>query len=191
MSLSTNENGYLEGQLLVAMPAMVDARFAHSVIYLFAHSSSGAMGLVVNKALDGITFPDVIRQLGIESGPVDRQIRVHFGGPVETGRGFVLHSADYQHEATLRVGQDVALTTTIDVLKAIASGYGPRRRLLALGYAGWAPGQLDAEIQANGWLSVPADDELIFGPNLDAKWTRAMGKLGIDPSHLASQSGHA
>jgi putative transcriptional regulator len=191
MSQSTSETGYLEGQLLIAMPAMVDTRFAHSVIYLFAHSSSGAMGLVVNKLLDGITFPDLIRQLGIESGPVDRQIRVHFGGPVETGRGFVLHSADYQHEATLRLGQDVALTTTIDVLKAIATGHGPRRRLLALGYAGWAPGQLDAEIQANGWLNVAADEDLIFGANIDSTWTRAMSKLGIDLTHLAAQSGHA
>lgn len=191
MGQATNQDGYLEGQLLVAMPAMMDSRFAHSVIYLFAHSSAGAMGLVVNKALEGITFPDLIQQLGIESGPVDRQIRVHFGGPVETGRGFVLHSADYRQEATLRIGDDVALTTTVDVLKAIASGHGPRRRLLALGYAGWAPGQLDAEIQANGWLNVPADEELIFGADLDRKWTEAMGKLGIDPSHLASQSGHA
>lgn len=191
MGRATNQDGYLEGQLLVAMPAMMDSRFAHSVIYLFAHSSAGAMGLVINKALEGITFPDLIHQLGIESGPVDRQIRVHFGGPVETGRGFVLHSADYRHEATLRIGDDMALTTTVDVLKAIASGHGPRRRLLALGYAGWAPGQLDTEIQANGWLNVPADEELIFGADLDRKWTEAMAKLGIDPSHLASQAGRA
>lgn len=189
---STNDNGgYLEGQLLVAMPSMQDPRFERAVIYLFAHSPSGAMGLVVNKVLDSITFPDLLGQLDIDPGPQDEQILVHFGGPVETGRGFVLHSVDYIRDATMLVGENVALTATVDVLRAIAAGRGPRRSLLALGYAGWAPGQLDAEIQANGWLSVPADEEIIFETLLPEKWSRAVAKLGVDVSRLSGNAGHA
>ncbi|HYM33642.1 MAG TPA: YqgE/AlgH family protein [Candidatus Cybelea sp.] len=186
-----DNGGYLKGQLLVAMPTMGDPRFERSVIYLFAHSEAGAMGLVVNKVLDKITFPDLMGQLGIKKIPAEQRIAVHFGGPVDTGRGFVLHSADYVRDATVVVGDNLALTATIDVLKSIAAGQGPRRRLLALGYAGWAPGQLDAEIQANGWLHVSADDDLIFSPNLSEKWPRAVAKLGIDVSRLSGAAGHA
>ncbi len=183
--------GYFEGQMLVAMPQMGDPRFARSVIYLCAHSAEGAMGLVINKLIDSITFPDLLRQLNIDTDAPDEQIRVHFGGPVESGRGFVLHSDDYVQDATLVIQDGVALTATVDVLRAIAGGTGPRRRLLALGYAGWAPGQLDAEIHANGWLNVSADDELIFGPNLDAKWEHAINKLGVDLSMLSGTAGRA
>ncbi len=186
-----NKSGYLEGQMLVAMPHMTDPRFSRSVIYLCAHSAEGAMGLVVNKLIDSITFPDLLRQLDIEVGPVTEHIRVHFGGPVESGRGFVLHSDDYTQESSLVVNQGIALTATIDVLRAIADAEGPRRSLLALGYAGWAAGQLDAEIQANGWLNVTADEELIFGRDLNGKWQKAMGKLGIDLSALSGVAGHA
>jgi putative transcriptional regulator len=191
MERVSGTDGYLKGQLLVAMPTMGDPRFERTVIYLFAHSESGAMGLVINKALDSITFPDLMGQLKITPGVPEQQIVVHFGGPVETGRGFVLHSADYQRDATVVVDEDVALTATVDVLKAMASGRGPRRSLLALGYAGWAPGQLDAEIQANGWLHVPPDEELLFGRNLGEKWPRAVAKLGIDVSRLSGAAGHA
>ena len=136
---------YLEGQLLVAMPTMADPRFARSVIYMCAHSDDGAMGLVVNKLLESLSFSDLLEQLEIEAASVDERIRVHFGGPVEAARGFVLHSTDYTHEATMRVDDGFALTATIDVLKAMAEGRGPRLSMLALGYAGWAQGQLDRE----------------------------------------------
>ncbi len=183
--------GYFEGQMLIAMPQMSDSRFSRSVIYLCAHSADGAMGLVVNKLVDNVTFPDLLEQLNIQTGPVDDEIHVHFGGPVETGRGFVLHSSDYVQDATLVIDETVALTATVDILKAIAEGSGPQSSLLALGYAGWGAGQLDEEIQANGWLSVSPDPSLIFGTNLDGKWEKAMAKMGIDFSQLSGDAGHA
>lgn len=177
--------------MLVAMPAMSDERFTRSVVYLCAHTEDGAMGLVVNKLLDSLTFPDLLEQLGLESSNRGDQIRVHFGGPVESARGFVLHSTDYVHDATMMVDDNIALTATVDVLKAMASGEGPNRSLLALGYAGWAPGQLDAEIQANGWLMVPADEDLVFGEDVGSKWHQAINKIGIDLSKLSTESGTA
>lgn len=181
----------LTGQLLIAMPGMEDPRFSKTVIYMCAHSTDGAMGLVVNRPLESLSFPDLLEQLGIEPEGTSDRINVHFGGPVESERGFVLHTPDYVREATLVVDDAVALTATIDILKAIADGHGPQRSLLALGYAGWAAGQLDAEIKANGWLNVPADAELVFGSNLDNKWEAAMGKLGVDPRMLSDTAGHA
>lgn len=190
--LTADENGeYLAGQLLVAMPGMRDPRFQKTVIYLCAHNPDGAMGLVINRALESLSFPDMLEQLGIDVSGMGERINVHFGGPVESGRGFVLHSQDYLQEATMVVDRDMALTATIDILKAIAFGTGPRQSLLALGYAGWGPGQLDTEIKSNGWLNVAADDELVFGPNLDKKWDQAMSKIGIDPRMLSDQAGHA
>ncbi|MCH7864662.1 MAG: YqgE/AlgH family protein [Proteobacteria bacterium] len=190
--LAVDENGeYLAGQLLVAMPGMRDPRFHKTVIYMCAHNADGAMGLVVNRALESLTFPDMLEQLGIDVSGAGERINVHFGGPVESGRGFVLHSQDYCQEATMVVDRDLALTATVDILKAIAFGTGPRQILLALGYAGWGPGQLDTEIISNGWLSVDADNELVFGPNLDEKWDQAMGKIGIDPRMLSGEAGHA
>lgn len=190
--LTADENGeYLAGQLLVAMPGMRDPRFQKTVIYMCAHNPDGAMGLVINRALESLSFPDMLEQLGIDVSGMGERINVHFGGPVESGRGFVLHSQDYLQEATMVVDRDMALTATIDILKAIAFGTGPRQSLLALGYAGWGPGQLDTEIKSNGWLNVAADDELVFGPNLDKKWDQAMSKIGIDPRMLSDQAGHA
>ncbi len=181
----------LVGQLLVAMPGMSDPRFARTVIYMCAHSAEGAMGLVVNRALEQVSLAELLQQLEIDATAVDDKIAVNFGGPVETGRGFVLHSPDYMREGTLVVTEGISLTATIDILKAIASGSGPRRHLLALGYAGWGPGQLDSEILANGWLHVDADEELVFGAALDQKWDRAMAKLGINPMLLSDAAGHA
>lgn len=181
----------LVGQLLIAMPGMSDPRFARTVIYMCAHSAEGAMGLVVNRALEQISLAELLQQLEIDATAVDDKIAVNFGGPVETGRGFVLHSPDYMREGTLVVTAGVSLTATVDILKAIASGSGPRRHLLALGYAGWGPGQLDSEILANGWLHVDADEELVFGAELDRKWDRAMAKLGINPMLLSDAAGHA
>ncbi len=187
----TSDIGYLTGQLLVAMPQMRDPRFARSVIYMCAHNADGAMGLVVNRRVGSITFDDLLQKLGLGPNRRNDEIRIHFGGPVEQGRGFVLHSADYQQSGTLRVDDGVALTATLDILKEMASGGGPRRTLLALGYAGWGPGQLDAEIQANGWLQVPADEGLVFDDDLDNKWERAIGKIGVDFSMLSGDAGHA
>ena len=149
------------------------------------------MGLVVNRTLNQLTFLELLEQIGIAPQGSVQDIRVHFGGPVESGRGFVLHSADFRTEGTLIVEDSVALTASVDILKAIAGGRGPRRSLLALGYAGWGPGQLEGEIQANGWLSVQADEGLLFDPNLDTKWERAMTKLGVDSRMLSDVAGHA
>ena len=187
-----DDDGHLTGMLLVAMPTMQDPRFAHSVIYLCAHSREGAMGLVVNQVVDNVTLPSVIGQLGIETAVLSgKDALVHFGGPVETSRGFVLHSPDYVLESTLVIDDRFALTATVDVLKAIADGSGPRRRFFALGYAGWAPGQLDREIQDNGWLTVPADPDLVFSGDHETMWHRALAKIGVDPSLLSTAAGHA
>ncbi len=182
--------GYLAGHLLVAMPNMRDPRFERTVIYMCVHNAEGAMGLVINKSVGSLTFPQLLRQLGIpKEGAADR--RVHFGGPVEMGRGFVLHTDEYEQESTVKVKPGYAVTATIDILKAIAEGRGPEKALLALGYAGWAPGQLDGEIQANGWLHAPADLGIVFDDELDTKWTRAISKIGIDLALLSGEAGHA
>ena len=191
MSQDSETTGYLTGQLLVAMPQMQDPRFMRTVIYMCAHSMEGAMGLVVNKLADNVSFPDLLDQLNIQTAPVENEIFVHFGGPVETGRGFVLHSSDYVQDATLVIDENVGLTATVDILKSIAEGSGPDRSLLALGYAGWGAGQLDEEIQANGWLTVAPDVPLVFDGDLDGKWERAMAKMGIDFSKLSGDAGHA
>lgn len=149
------------------------------------------MGLVINKLLGSVTMGELFAQLEIEPSGVANSRPVHFGGPVEGGRGFVLHTADYREEATLHVDGNIAVTGTLEVLRAIGKGQGPRQSLFALGYAGWAPGQLDAEIQANGWLSVAADDDIVFAPDHDGKWRRALAKLGIDLSMLSTETGHA
>jgi putative transcriptional regulator len=191
--------GYLDGQFLIAMPGMQDNRFSRTVVYICAHSADGAMGIMVNQAAPQITFRDLLVQLNIiPEGPEIRlpdaadTMRVQRGGPVETGRGFVLHSADYFIEnSTLPIDEHICLTATLEILKAIALGTGPRSAMLALGYAGWAPGQLESEIQANGWLSCPASPELIFDADLDNKYERALATIGIDPGRLSSEAGHA
>jgi putative transcriptional regulator len=192
-------DGYLEGQLLIAMPSMSDKRFARSVIYMCAHSAEGAMGLIINQRSDHIGFTDLLQQLGIVGKEAEETLPpellrmwVHNGGPVSTERGFVLHSPDYTSESsTVSLDSGICLTATIDILKDIARGKGPQRAILALGYAGWAPGQLENEIQANGWLHCSADVDLVFDRNLELKYDNAMSKLGIDPSHLVSEAGHA
>lgn len=197
--LGEEQAGYLDGQLLIAMPVMGDPRFERSVIYLCAHSAEGAMGIIVNHPAGSIDFPELLVQLGIiDNGeqiklPENAEtMKVLRGGPVDTGRGFVLHSSDFFIEnATLRIDEGVCLTATVDILKAIASGSGPKHALLALGYAGWAPGQLETEIQGNGWLHCDADPELIFGEDIDDKYVRALRKIGIDPGMLSNEAGHA
>lgn len=187
----TADGTALTGQLLVAMPQMSDPRFARSVVYLCAHSADGAMGLVVNRLIDSVSFGNLLEQLGVESDAERSDMPVHFGGPVEASRGFVLHTTDYVQESSLVIDRQIALTATIDMLRAIASGKGPERCVLALGYAGWAPGQLDAEIQNNGWLLVPPDLDLVFGQDNGAKWERSLAKIGVDLSLLSSEAGHA
>ena len=188
--MKQDRDGYLTGQLLIAMPGMRDTRFARSVVYLCAHNAEGAMGLVVNKLLDSVSFEELLQQLGIEARP-GQPLSIHFGGPVESGRGFVLHSADYKQDSTLEVDGRIALTATLDVLRDIAQGGGPKRHLFALGYAGWGPGQLDQELQANGWLTAEADGRLVFGSDHAAKWDGAIARLGIDPARLTFDAGHA
>lgn len=191
--------GYLDGRLLIAMPVMGDPRFERSVIYLCAHSSEGAMGIIVNRPAGSIDFPELLVQLDIIK-KVDQiklpehaeSMKVLRGGPVETGRGFVLHSSDfYIEKATLRIDQGICLTATVDILKAIASGAGPKHAILALGYAGWGAGQLENEIQHNGWLHCDADPDLVFGDDVDEKYLRALRKIGIDPGMLSADAGHA
>ncbi len=189
--MTNHEVSYLSGQLLIAMPSMPDPRFSRTVIYMCAHNADGAMGLVINRGIDSLSFPDLLEQLGIDTVSNNQQIHVLFGGPVESGRGFVLHSPDYQQEATLVVDEKIALTATVDILKAIAGGMGPQQSLLALGYAGWGPGQLDGELKANGWLHVAADEDLVFDLGLETKWERALKKIGIDPSMLSRDVGNA
>jgi len=181
----------LTGQLLIAMPQMPDPRFEKTVIYICAHNADGAMGLVVNKLFDGISFTSLLHQLDIDISEPARELRVHFGGPVESGRGFVLHSADYNHDGSMAVSPDVVLTATVEILRAIAEGQGPKQAILALGYAGWGPGQLDQEMQQNGWLHAPADDAILFDADLDSKWERALARLGINLSMLSADIGHA
>ena len=191
--------GYLDGQMLIAMPAMADERFARSVIYVCAHSTEGAMGIVINQPAQNIKFPDLLVQLEVipasERIQLPNQaetVKVLKGGPVETGRGFVLHSADFFIEnSTLPIDDGICLTATLDILKAIARGNGPHNAILALGYAGWAPGQLEQEIQQNGWLHCPADADLIFGADIEHKYERALRKIGIDLAMLSNEAGHA
>src|SRR6267154_164301 len=184
------DRGYLDGQLLIAMPVMGDPRFERSVIYLCAHSSEGAMGIIVNRRAGSIDFPELLVQLDIIKK--SDQIKVPKGGPVETGRGFVLHSSDFFiKDATLKIDDGICLTATVDILKAIAKGAGPKHAILALGYAGWAPGQLETEIQDNGWLHCDADPDLVFGGDVEEKYLRALRKIGIDPGMLSNEAGHA
>lgn len=182
----------LGGKLLVAMPAMGDPRFERAVILICAHSPDGAMGLIVNKPVTELNFSMLLAQLNIAPGPGPRDIRVHFGGPVERGRGFVLHSPDYAGgAATMAVPGGFSMTATLDVLEALAHGAGPRRALLALGYAGWGPGQLEAEIARNDWLTADAADDLVFASEDGGKWMGALRGLGIDPLLLSPVAGRA
>lgn len=185
------DNSYLEGQLLLAMPNMTDPRFDRAVIFVCSHSREGAMGLVINEPMLALTFQELLEQLEIDVVEPISDIQVHRGGPVESGRGFVLHSADYAQDSTLVVSQKLALTATVDILRAVAQGQGPKNHLLALGYAGWGEGQIEAEIQQNAWLNANADEEVIFHTELEDKWPRAMAMLGIDISMLSSEAGHA
>lgn len=191
------ERGFLDGHFLIAMPGMADANFARTVVYICAHSDDGAMGFVINRAQQ-LSFSDVLMHLDLLAE--DEVIRlpgstlnfpIRCGGPVESGRGFVLHSDDYLSESSIPVSDDICLTATLDIVRAISRGRGPQRGLMMLGYAGWGAGQIENEIGANGWLSCPAQEELIFDTNLDSKYERALGLMGITPAMLSAEAGHA
>jgi putative transcriptional regulator len=182
----------LTGQLLVAMPQMSDPRFERSVVYLCAHSDEGAMGLIINKPAPGASMLELLGQLGIEPVPPKLLGNVQFGGPVEVGRGFVLHSADYAADgSTLTVDETFAMTGTLDILRDMAAGGGPRVALLALGYAGWGPGQLESELARNDWLNAAAHPRIVWDLPNAAKWEAALGVLGIDPLTLSAAAGRA
>jgi putative transcriptional regulator len=190
-------SGYLDGQMLIAMPNLQDGPFARSLVYLCAHRRDGAMGIIVNHSAPTVKFPELLTQLGIvsENDQIvvpSREIKVLRGGPVETGRGFVLHSSDFFIDnSTQPIADDVCLTATLDILRAIAKGGGPRKAVLALGYAGWSSGQLDNEIRANGWLHCPADPSLIFDDDFSAKYERALAKIGVSVALLSGEAGRA
>lgn len=188
----------LTGHLLIAMPGMGDPRFAGAVVFLCAHSTEGAMGLILNKAIPEVSFSEMLRQLGVAGNPAD-EVPLGFGGPVETGRGFVLHSADYlgrpgngdDQDGTLKVDERFSMTATIDILEDIACGRGPEHAFMALGYAGWGPQQLEAEIGLNGWLTCPASPTLVFGEQMKGKWEAALASLGVNPISLSAEAGRA
>lgn len=182
----------LNGKLLIAMPGMGDPRFAQSVVFMCSHSDEGAMGLIVNKPTPDLLLDDLLEQLGIDKGNGARDIRVFFGGPVEHGRGFVLHSGDYSSDdTTMEIDEKFGMTATQDILEAMAHGAGPDTAILMLGYAGWEPGQIEGEIADNGWLVADASPELVFGPDSDGKWTAALKTLGVDPLLLSAAAGRA
>lgn len=188
-----SEATYLSGHLLIATPGMQDPRFQKAVIYVCAHSEQGAMGLIINKVFHQLPYAELMSQLSlpVPSPEPQQTVCVHFGGPVETERGFVLHTSDYEEDSTLFVGDGIGLTATSNILKSIGAQKGPERTILALGYAGWSPGQLDTELQDNGWLTVSADLNLLFDEDVESKWDRAVSKLGVDPRLLSSDMGHA
>ena len=189
----------LEGQMLIAMPTLRDGPFARAVVYLCAHRKDGAMGIIVNQRAETIDFPQLLVQLDVVKPdesivlpPRAGDVRVLRGGPVEKGRGFVLHSRDYfVDNSTVTIADDICLTATLDILRAIAGGKGPEKAVLALGYAGWSSGQLESEILANGWLNCPADPSLVFDSDLASKYDRALAKIGVNAAMLSSEAGHA
>ncbi len=183
---------WLTGQLLVAMPGMADPRFTHAVIYLCSHDANGAMGLVINRLFGDADFPMLLDQLNVDHSLATPDIAVQFGGPVEMGRGFVLHTNDYLREGTTRIDDSIAVTATIEIIQDIVAGKGPDQMMMALGYAGWGAGQLEEELKSNGWLTVAADEDILFDGDLESKWNRAMAKIGVNPAMLSMDTvGHA
>ncbi len=183
---------FLEGKLLIAMPGMSDDRFAQTVVFVCAHSSKGAMGIVINKPIPGLSFNNLMQQLELPTADRMADFPVLYGGPVESGRGFVLHTDDYEgSESTLPVSEEISLTATLDILRDMAKGKGPKKALFALGYAGWDAGQVEEEFQRNGWLHCEADPTLVFSGDMESKWRTALARLGVGPSGLVAETGRA
>ncbi len=187
---SLKDDSPFRNQLLIAMPALQDGPFTKSVIYVCAHSSAGSMGIVINQKLQDVGFSELMEQLQLPQ-PLIVEPVVHYGGPVEASRGFVLHSDDFIHADTVRINKNICITGTVDILKALAEGKGPHKSIFALGYAGWGPGQLEAEMQSNSWLTVPADDDILFSADLGCKWEKALFRLGINQQALSLETGRA
>jgi putative transcriptional regulator len=188
---NVNSADWLTGQLLIAMPAMRDPRFTQSVIFICAHNPDGAMGVVLNRPVKAPRFPDLLQQLGVEPNPPQRELPVGTGGPVDDKRGFVLHSPDWSAEGSMEIDDQHMLSANLDILRAVASGGGPERARLVLGYAGWGAGQLDEEMKQNNWLNVPADEAIIYDTDYATKWQRALAQLHINPAQLSTGAGHA
>ena len=184
-------NYYLTGQIMIAMPQMQDPRFKEAVVFMCGHDDQGAMGIVVNKLIDSVALVDLLEQLNLSQEAFGGDLQVHYGGPVEIGRGFVLHSSDYLGENSVEITTDIALSASTNVLSDVVHGKGPDHLLLALGYAGWSSGQLEEEIMQNGWLTLPADASILFDDSPTTLWRRTLQKFGVDPDHLFSHTGHA
>lgn len=195
--MAERERGFFDGQFLIAMPGIADQTFTRSVVYICAHSDQGAMGFIINRP-QPMSFSDILLHLDLVKDEEEirlpesaRRFPIQSGGPVETGRGFVLHSDDYSSASSIPVSDEISLTATLDIVRAISGGHGPRKAAMMLGYSGWGPGQLEREVAANGWLSCPADERLIFDTPLDTKYDRALALMGINPAMLSSEAGHA
>ena len=186
------QSSYLAGKLLLAMPTMGDPRFHKAVIFMCTHDEQGAMGLVINHAVPGLSFNDLLDQIGLASDiEIDISLPILSGGPVESKRGFLLHSSEFKKDDTVRIDERFSITATLDALKEVANGNGPEERLFVLGYAGWGAGQLEQEIQQNTWLVAEPDPQIIFNTQNEQKWTRAVNQLGFDPAMLSGSAGHA
>ena len=186
------EQKYLTGQLLIASPQITDSRFFHSVILVCGHDLNGAMGIILNRLIDDLTLIDLVEQIGLQSSKtMNVPISVHFGGPIEMGRGFVIHSTDYLQDGSVKISDEMALSSTVEILSLLIEGEGPKQKILALGYVAWSAGQLEAEIQKSSWLQTDADLDLVFSSDLSNMWKKALKKIGVDPALLSSQTGHA
>jgi len=190
-SQTNGSKAWLTGQLLIAMPLMPDPRFARAVIYMCSHGPNGAMGLVLNRLYTETNFKMLVQQLNIKMPAEIPDVPIHFGGPVENGRGFVLHSSDYLREGTTRIDETISLSASVEIVQAITNGEGPERAMMALGYTGWGAGQLDIEMKANNWLTAAPDDMILFDRDLDTKWERALAKIGVSAMMLSGEAGHA
>ena len=181
----------LTGQIIVSMPSLEDERFYKAVIYICAHSSEGSMGIIINKKIDYDLYPDLLQQLGIDKPLNNKKLFIRYGGPVESGRGFVLHSDDMVRKETLNIDKGVALTSTAEFFDDLSKGKGPKNCILALGYAGWQPGQLESEIMRNSWMSLSVDNSFLFDDEVSRKWSQAYKLMGFDPNSLSFESGQA
>lgn len=187
------ENLFLAGKLIIAMPTMSDPRFKRSVVCICAHNEDGAIGIIINKIIESLSFSKIIKQLKLKKNRTksDYKDHIYFGGPVETERGFILHSADYSSENSTSINSEISMTASTEILQALIDGNGPNKSIVALGYAGWGPGQLDTEIQSNAWLSVESDLELVFSAKTAEKWDMALEKIGVNPALLSTEAGRA
>lgn len=188
---ATQTDGYLAGQMLVATPLIDSGCFQKSVIYVFAHSAEGAMGLIVNQPLELVNYASLLEGMDLPKEAANQKMPVFFGGPVERARGFVLHSAEYAREFTLARGAELSVTASSAILSDIVAGNGPKQAALAVGYAGWSAGQLEAEIEANSWITVPATAQLMFGTDNELKWATASKSVGVDMAFFSTTVGHA